>query len=56
MNYLPSSLQNVLKSLAESNRAKLYKLEQVLNKNLESFPSALFPKLWNAIEIDLKNT
>ena len=43
MNYLPSSLQNVLKSLAEPNRAKLYKLEQVLNKNLESFPSALFP-------------
>ena len=25
-----------------------------LNKNLESFLSAMFPKLWIAIEIDLK--
>jgi len=25
-------------------------------QNLESLPSALFPKLWNAIEIDLKET
>ena len=33
-----------------------YKLERVLNKNLESSPSAMFPKLWNAIEIDHKET
>ena len=44
-------------SLAEPNRIKSYKLELVLNKNLESFPSAIiFPKLWNVIEIDLKET
>ena len=46
----------MFKSLAEPNRTKLYKLERVLNKNLESSPSAMFPKLWNKIEIDLKET
>ena len=46
--YFPSSFQNVFKSLAEPNRTKLYKLERGLNKNLESFPSAMLPKLWNA--------
>ena len=55
-NNLPSSFQNMFKSLTEPNRTKSYKLERVLNKNLESFPSAMFPKLWNAIEIDLKET
>ena len=53
---LPTSFQNMFKSLAEPNRTKSYKLERVLNKNLESFTSAMFPKLWNAIEIDLKET
>ena len=53
---LPSSFQNMFKSLAETNRTKSYKLERVLNSNLESFPSAMFPKLWNAIEIELKET
>ena len=51
---LQSSFQNMFKSLAELNRTKSYKLERVLNKNLESFPSAKFPKLWN--KIDLKET
>ena len=46
----------MFKSLAEPNRTKSYKLERVLNKNLESFPSAMFPKLWIEIEIDLKET
>ena len=50
----PSSFQNMFKSLAEPNRTKSYKVERGLNKNLESFPSAMFSKLWNAIEIDLK--
>ena len=27
-----------------------------LNKNLESFPFAMFPKLWNEIEIDINET
>ena len=49
---LPSSFQSM--SLAEPNRTKSYKLEPVLNKNLESFPSAIFSKLWNAIEMTLK--
>ena len=46
----------MFKSLAEPNRTKSYKLERVLNKNLGSFPSAMFPILWNTIEIDLKET
>ena len=53
---LSSSFQNMFKSLAEPNRTKSYKLERVLNKSLESFPVAMFPKLWNEIEIDLKET
>ena len=53
---LPSSFQNMFKSLTKPNRTKSYKLERILNKNLESFPSAMFPKLWNVIEIDLKET
>ena len=37
-------------------RTKSYKLERVLFKTLESFPSALFPKIWNSIELELKET
>ena len=51
---LPSKI--CFKSLAEPNRTKSYKLERVLNINLESFPSAMFPKLWIEIEIDLIET
>ena len=43
-------------SLAEPNRIKSYKLERVLLKTLEYFSSALFPKLWNSIELELKET
>ena len=43
-------------SLVEPNRAKSYKLERVLFKTLEYFPSALYPKLWNSLELDLKET
>ena len=43
-------------SLAEPNRAKSYKLERVLFKPLECFPSGLFPKLWNSIELERKET
>jgi len=53
---LPSSFQIMFKSLADLNRTKSYKLERVFNENLESFPSAMFPKLWNVIEIDLKKS
>ena len=53
---LPFSFQNMFKSLAEPNRTKSYELERVLNNNLESFPSAMFPKMWNEIEIELKET
>ena len=53
---LPSSFQNMFKSSAEPNRTKSCELERVLNKNLESFLSAMFPKLWNEIGIDLKET
>ena len=50
---LPSSFQNMFKFLAETNRTKSYKLERGLIKNSESLPSAMFPKLWNTVEIDL---
>ena len=30
--------------------------ERVLFKTLECFPSALFPKIWNSIELELKET
>ena len=53
---LLSSFQIMFKSLADLNRTKSYKLERVLNKNLESFTSAMFPKLCNEIEIGLKET
>ena len=43
-------------SLAELNRTKSYKLQRVLFKTLECFPSALFPKLWNSIELELRET
>ena len=43
-------------SLVKPNRAKSYKLERVLFKTLEYFPSALYPKLWNSLELDLKET
>ena len=46
----------MFKSLAELKRTKSYNLERVLDKNLESFSSAMFPKLWNEIEMDLKET
>ena len=43
-------------SLAEPNRTKAYKLERVLFKTPEFFPAALFPKIWNLIELKLKET
>ena len=49
-------LLSMFNSLAEPNRTKSYKLERVLFKTLEYFPSALFPKLWNSIELELKET
>ena len=48
---LPSKICSI-----QPNRTISYKLERVLNTNLESFPSAMFPKLWNTIEIDPKET
>ena len=52
---LPTSF-HMFNSLAEPNRTKSYKLERVLFKTLECFPSALFAKLWNSIELGLKET
>ena len=40
--------------LAEPNRTKSYKFEQVLFKTLES-PYTLFPKIWNSFELELKS-
>ena len=31
-------------------------IERVLSKTLECFPSALFPKIWNSIELELGET
>ena len=53
---LPASFHDMFNSLAEPNRTKSYKLERVLFKPLECFPSALFPKIWNSMELELKET
>ena len=53
---LPTSFHDMFNSLAEPNRTKSYKLERVLFKTLECFSSALFPKIWNSIELELKET
>ena len=53
---LTASFHDMFNSLAEPNRTKSYKRERVLFKRLECFPSALFPKIWNSIELELKET
>ena len=53
---LPASLHDMFNPLAEPNRTKSYKSERVLFKTLECFPSALIPKIWNSIELELKET
>ena len=53
---LSTSFHDMFNSLDEPNRTKSYKLERVLFKTLEYFPSALFPKLWNSLELVLKET
>ena len=53
---LPTSFHDRFNYLAEPKRTKSYKLERVLFKTLECFPSALFPKLWNSIELERKET
>ena len=52
----PTSFHDMFNSLAEPNRTKLYKLEPVLFKTLDCFRSAFFPKKWNSIEFELKET
>ena len=42
---LPASFHDMFNSLAIPNITKSYKLERVLFKTLECFPSALFPKI-----------
>ena len=53
---LPASFHDMFNSLAEPNKTKSCKLEWVLFKTLECFPSALFPKRWNLIKLELKKT
>ena len=53
---ITTSFHDMFNSLAEPNRTKSYKLERVLFKTLEYFPSALFPKLWNSLEWELEET
>ena len=47
---------DMFNSLTEPNRTKSYKLERVLFETLECFPSAIYPKIWNLIELELKET
>ena len=54
--FIKTSFHDMFNSLVEPNRTKSYKLERVPFKTLECFPSALFPKLWNSIELELKET
>ena len=53
---LPTSFHDMYNSLAEPKGTKSHKLKRVLFKTLECFPSALFTKLWNLIELELKET
>ena len=53
---IPTSSHDIFNSLAEPNRTKSYTLEHVLFKTLECFPSVLFKKIWNSIELELKET
>ena len=52
----PTSFHDMFTSLVEPNRIKSYNFERVLFKTLESFPSTLSPKIWNSIELELKET
>ena len=51
---LPASFHDMFNTFVKPNRKKSYKLEQVIFKTLGCFPSALFPKIWNSIELELK--
>ena len=48
---LPSSFVSMFNSLSDPNRTKSFKVEKVKLKSLESFPSVVFPKLWNITPI-----
>ena len=52
---LPSSFENMFTpSLMDPNRTKSYKLEKVMNKYIENFPSVTFSRLWNNVDINTK--
>ena len=52
---LPVSFDKLFNQLNLPNRTNCYKLEKTLYKCLECFPKPLFPKIWNNLELDLKN-
>ena len=52
---LPISFDNTFVPLSYPNRTNSYKLERIRCKMLGSFPSAIFPKLWNTLNITVKS-
>ena len=53
-NNLPSSFETMFTPLMDRNRKKSYKLEKVVNKYTDNFPSPTTPRLWNKVDINTK--
>ena len=51
---LPFSFNGMFEFLAEPNRTKSFKVEKVKNNRLESFPTAIFPRIWNSTALGTK--
>ena len=51
---LPLSFESMFTFSAEPNRTKSFRVEKVKNKTLESFPTVVFPKIWDSTQFELK--
>ena len=55
-NKLPVSFSEMFTPLSDPNRTKSFKLEKVNYKYLEQFPKVYFPKFWNNLCSETKNS
>jgi hypothetical protein len=53
---LPSSFNGMFQSLSEPNRTKNFILEKTKKRYLDFFPKVILPKLWNALNLELKTS
>ena len=53
---LPLSFNGMFELLGEPNRTKSFKVEKVKNNTLESFPTAIFPRIWNSTALETKES